>query len=291
MEHTVASVCAQFGLKPDTLRKWERRGLLPKPKRLPNGYRAYTADDRHRIEAFVARLRAGEKPAAAGKAAAVVAAPPRPRDARLEQAARAAAEALDRGALQSVFDAALAEHGLAGAFAKVWQPALAALGELGHRQGGLWIAREHFAVGALRALLCERARAPAGRPLLALAAPEGEWHELGLLAAWTALCARGVPTLYLGANLPAASLAGALRRERTRAVCLSLTCRMTRPAFAALAGGLRRRVPGLRLYIAGRAAAPLAASARRLGAGMLGEDLEPALRRLEEDLAGGRSSR
>ncbi|HYK41268.1 MAG TPA: heavy metal-responsive transcriptional regulator [Thermoanaerobaculia bacterium] len=37
------------GVSPDTLRHYEKRGLLPSPRRLANGYRAYTTETVRRV--------------------------------------------------------------------------------------------------------------------------------------------------------------------------------------------------------------------------------------------------
>ena len=37
-------LAAAAGVSPDTLRHYEKAGLLPAPRRLPNGYRAYPAE-------------------------------------------------------------------------------------------------------------------------------------------------------------------------------------------------------------------------------------------------------
>lgn len=288
MDVTVAAASAQLGLKADTLRKWESRGLLPRPKRRANGYRAYAPADLHRLRAFVELVRAGRRPSDAAKETAIVAGPRRPEgDAKLEEQARAAAGAFDRPALEAVFARSVERHGLAGAFARVWQPALTSLGEAGHRLGGLWIAKEHFAVGAVRACLETRLRPAPGRPRLTLSAPEGELHELGMLAAWAALSDAGVPVLYLGPNLPLDSLVAALRRTGVRHAALTLTNRTTKPAAARLLRALRRRAPGVRVHLAGQASPALAGEARRLGAALLGSDLELALASLIEALQKG----
>lgn len=37
------------GVSTDTLRHYERKGLIDRPRRLPNGYRAYSPEDVHRV--------------------------------------------------------------------------------------------------------------------------------------------------------------------------------------------------------------------------------------------------
>lgn len=50
---SVGQVAARFGLSPDTIRYYERTGVLPAPARDPAGRRAYTDQDVHLIEVLL----------------------------------------------------------------------------------------------------------------------------------------------------------------------------------------------------------------------------------------------
>lgn len=50
MAATISQLASEVGVRTDTIRYYERVGLLPEPDRSPNGYRSYDATD-------VARLR------------------------------------------------------------------------------------------------------------------------------------------------------------------------------------------------------------------------------------------
>ncbi|WP_043700767.1 MerR family transcriptional regulator [Tepidimonas taiwanensis] len=56
--HTLAK---RVGIDPDTVRFYEARGLLPQPRRLPNGYRDYDDADVQRLH-FIRHCRALEMP-------------------------------------------------------------------------------------------------------------------------------------------------------------------------------------------------------------------------------------
>ncbi len=47
--YTVSQLAAAVGSSPDTLRYYERIGLLPEPPRTPGGYRSYDDDARERL--------------------------------------------------------------------------------------------------------------------------------------------------------------------------------------------------------------------------------------------------
>src|SRR5438876_7061955 len=53
----IGELAAQLGMNPKTIRYYEDLGLLPAPQRASNGYRAYAAADRERLE-FIARAKA-----------------------------------------------------------------------------------------------------------------------------------------------------------------------------------------------------------------------------------------
>jgi len=46
----IGEVASAVGLPPQTLRFYERRGLLPRPRRDSNGYRTYDAEILHRLQ-------------------------------------------------------------------------------------------------------------------------------------------------------------------------------------------------------------------------------------------------
>lgn len=50
---SVGKVAAQFGLEPDTLRYYERIGVLPAPIRNSSGHRIYTDQDVHLLEVLL----------------------------------------------------------------------------------------------------------------------------------------------------------------------------------------------------------------------------------------------
>jgi len=46
---TLGALARAAGVNPETIRYYERRGLLAEPPRTPAGYRQYTAEDRERL--------------------------------------------------------------------------------------------------------------------------------------------------------------------------------------------------------------------------------------------------
>src|SRR5690606_12796452 len=58
----VGTVCAMFGLNPNTVRTWERRYQFPSPVRSASGHRSYTSDDIERISRIVNLINGGAAP-------------------------------------------------------------------------------------------------------------------------------------------------------------------------------------------------------------------------------------
>jgi MerR family mercuric resistance operon transcriptional regulator len=52
--YTIGELAASAGVGVETIRFYERRGILPEPPRTPSGYRAYSATDRWRLD-FIRR--------------------------------------------------------------------------------------------------------------------------------------------------------------------------------------------------------------------------------------------
>jgi DNA-binding transcriptional MerR regulator len=59
---TVSNLAEQAGLTADTVRYYERRGLLPPPARTPAGYRQYDDDATRRLRFIKGAQRVGTAP-------------------------------------------------------------------------------------------------------------------------------------------------------------------------------------------------------------------------------------
>ena len=118
----------------------------------------------------------------------------------------------------------LFRSGAQGLLQRVIAPLAQNIGEL-WRDGSITAAHEHFASAVIRIFLGHAANSFAGSnnaPVLIVTTPAGQIHELGALLAGAAAANLGWHVTYLGANLPAAEIAGAARLNRARAVALSL---------------------------------------------------------------------
>jgi DNA-binding transcriptional MerR regulator len=214
MQLRIGELSRRSGVSPELLRAWERRYGLLQPERTVGGLRLYSAADLERVQAMQRHIGDG---LAAREAAELAkdgrAAPPREATAAPE-AARAdlarATEAFDEPAAQALIDDLLARTTIDTLLSEILLPFLYELGERWER-GEVTIAQEHFASNLLRGRLLGLARGW-GRgtgPRAMLACPEGERHDLGLIAFGLALRERGWRIDYLGSDTPVASIAEA----------------------------------------------------------------------------------
>ncbi|GAA5134736.1 hypothetical protein GCM10023339_71680 [Alloalcanivorax gelatiniphagus] len=166
------------------------------------------------------------------------------------------------------FDAESAEHTLAGLLwdvpltGAVTSVVLPFLRQVGDRweAGTLSVAHEHFVTDMLRRTLSALSSVPphqvlqdsrAAAPVVMLACPPGERHDLVLLCVALMLRERGVRARFLGADTPIPAVLTAARAAKADAVVLAAT----RPtAFTAHASSLRRLARDRALYVAGRGA-------------------------------------
>ena len=197
----------RVGVSAELLRAWERRYGLLEPVRSPGGFRLYTAQDAERV----ARMRQGlgRGLSAAQAAEAAIDGEPRP-ERLLEDAAARLLEAIDsydEARVQAVLDEALEAFGLEAVIATVMMPVLSEVG-VGWQQDALAISREHFASNLIRARLLSLARlwGRGAGPVALLACPEGERHDISLIAFGLVLRSHGWRIVFLGAETPIATI-------------------------------------------------------------------------------------
>ncbi|MTV26742.1 MerR family transcriptional regulator [Nitriliruptoraceae bacterium ZYF776] len=215
----IGEVSRRTGVAVPTLRAWERRYGLLAPARTDGGHRLYSEFDVDRVRAMqrlldegwsaaaaarevlrvpsnVTRLAPSDDPPASGGAAADLV-------ARLE----AAIDAFDAPAADALVDDVFARFDVPRGLDEVLLPVLRRVGD-GWQDDPRVIAREHFATNTLRPRLHRLLRASArtaSRECVA-AAPEGEEHDLGLLASAVVAADAGWRVHYLGARTPTAAL-------------------------------------------------------------------------------------
>jgi DNA-binding transcriptional MerR regulator len=237
--HEVASLT---GLAAARLRAWERRYEVIRPRRMPNGYRAYTADQVALLRAYARLIDGGER---IGDLAA------RPREDVLAQAeARAldgspqaalldAVRTFDRERLEGLVAQQLALRGLRAFAEEVVLPLAQSVGDL-WALGKVPIAAEHLASEVVLHALKGGLRMSRGTgPLLVCGCLSGERHEWGFLATLAVLQEDGWRIHYLGADLPVDEVIEAAWQLSPRGVAFSSSdpaiVRANLPGLAAVA--------------------------------------------------------
>ncbi|MDX6512303.1 MAG: MerR family transcriptional regulator, light-induced transcriptional regulator [Gaiellaceae bacterium] len=225
----IAALARRTGVAPDTLRKWEQRYEILRPRRTSGGQRRYSEVDVARVEWLTARLAEGYR---IGEAAALLGPGPEPGESGATsrtpeeqlEAAFAAAQASDVEAVTRTLDQAFALHPLAETLERVVAPLLRRVGDAWQAEE-LTVAQEHLVSAAVRArierLLSDARGGVRGAAVLACA--PGERHELGLLMLAVLLRADGWQVAYLGADLPVTEAFALADLLKARAVCLSVT--------------------------------------------------------------------
>jgi MerR family transcriptional regulator, light-induced transcriptional regulator len=268
------------------LRAWERRYKLVRPRRMPNGYRAYTADQVALLRAYARLTEAGERIgdlALEPMEAVLARAEQRELDGTPLAALVDAVKAFDRERLEALVAQQLALRGLRPFAQEIVAPLAVAVGDL-WALGKIPIAAEHLASEVVVHALKGGLRARGSGPLAVCACLAAERHEWGLLGALTQAQEQGWRIQYLGPDLPVDELVEAAWRVRSEAVALSSSspagCENQLPALAELPG---RLPPGTTAIIGGGGTAPHATALRRFGfhLGADGFPLPPSFRTQE----------
>lgn len=257
MDYSVRAAAIATGVSESRLRTWERRYGVPHPRRSPTGRRLYDERDLATIQRMQSLVDAGVPAAQAANAvlsedpAALVqrrqpdVQPPHPLVGRLTEASNH----LDTDAAGSAIRQAVHTLGWPAALRDVVFPALRQLGDE-WATGGIAPVQEHLLSEQVRlALLVDVAHEPpAGldRPLVILACPAHERHDLGLAALWLLLRQGGLRVCYLGGDVPANDLVLAVLTLGADAVCLAATAPSSRPELGRAARELAlQRVPAV----------------------------------------------
>jgi DNA-binding transcriptional MerR regulator len=280
------AVVRETGLKPDTIRAWERRYGVPKPRRTSGGHRLYSQRDIELLKWMSARQHEGlsisrivdlwKSLEAEGKD---------PLQVTSHNLMRQNMPLSDVGELVNLrqdwvqaclnFDEPRAEQTVAQAFAlfplasvvlDVLVRGLAEIGE-GWYRGEVAVQQEHFAsalvVRRLQTLIA--ASPPPTRPeRVVLACPPGEQHTVSLLVINLFLRRQGWDVIDLGANVPLERLeamTASLRPQLFISSAQHLPTAQTLQALAltsarlriplAFGGSIFNRLPALRYHISG----------------------------------------
>lgn len=268
--HSIRVVARRTGLTPHVLRVWERRYNAVEPTRTDTNRRLYSEDQINRFMLLAAAVRAGHSiknvanlpteklrklSAEAGQEPAP-AAHAQPAPALLAAECLQAVRNLDAAAFEDALNRGATELGAQGVAIKVIAPMVTQIGEL-WRGGEITSAHEHFATALIRMFLANATRpygGAQGAPVIVVATPAGQLHELGALLAALIAANLGWNVKYIGGSLPAAEIAGIALQTSARAVALSIVYPEDDPRLPEELKQLRAHLGDTALFIGGRAA-------------------------------------
>jgi MerR family transcriptional regulator, light-induced transcriptional regulator len=231
------------GLSPHVIRIWERRYGAVQPSRSAANRRLYSESDIEKLILLRKATKVGHHISDIAalendslekmSQAAVTNSPLITPDSKTTQDQKDQTElsklieamrALDAARLESLLKDSLLRLGHRGLLNRIIAPCAQELGKL-WAEGVLTAAHEHFATAIFKVFLAKATEpfiASNDAPLLVAATPAGQIHELGAQIAASAAATSGWRVIYLGANLPAAEIAGAARQHDALAVALSI---------------------------------------------------------------------
>jgi DNA-binding transcriptional MerR regulator len=230
-------VVSETGIKPDTLRAWERRYGLPEPPRTAGGHRLYSDYDIATIKWLLARqeegmsigraveiwrdlLAQGQEPLATSR---IPVDTPPASPTELRDGWVAACEQFDEPGAEQLLQQAFALYPPEIVCVQVLQAGLAQIGQRWYA-GRTTVQQEHFASAlAMKRLYALLAAAPAptrsGR-ILVCCAPQEE-HSFPALLLTLLLRLRGWELVFLGANVPLAELENSINHIEPDLVILT----------------------------------------------------------------------
>ena len=242
MHHSINIAAKRSGLTPHVIRVWEKRYNAVTPVRTETNRRQYSDEDIKRLALLREATLGGHKisniaslPKDTLKALTeedrqhiqvdervpVMQAPES--DTHLESCL-VAIKALDQKKLEEELTRSALSLGHQGMIMRVVAPLAQKLGHL-WRLGEITAAHEHFASALIRTFLANISKPFAitdSAPGIVIATPVGQLHELGAVIVSATASSLGWRVTYLGTNLPAAEIAGAVAQNKASVLGLSI---------------------------------------------------------------------
>ena len=256
--HNIKAVAVKTGLSQHVIRVWEKRYSAVSPVRTDTNRRLYGEEEVERL-CFLQRLTKkgfsigqiaqlpsedlrqlldadGDVRQVSHLAASIP--PSRVEDQTVEKLLTYAIQAvhnMDGHSLESVLDQASVEFGRVSMLQDFVGPLIEMIGE-GWEKGELTIAHEHLASATMRSWLGRAGRPYApeeAAPVMVVATPPGQLHELGAILAAACARFRGWKVVYLGCCLPAEELARTALGQNALVIALSLVYPEDDPGLSA----------------------------------------------------------
>ena len=294
---TIKAVQNRTGIKPVTLRAWERRYDLLQPTRMPNGYRLYSERDIQLLLWVQRRLDSGvsisqvvhhfkqeqEKGSWPESIQTIVTETPRrkpPRPARdFAEILFGAMIAHNEDRANAILDECQTYFSLLTIFEEIISPSLELLNEAWFR-GEILIATEHMALGylnsTLQGMMHNLPVVKEGALILVGCGPE-EMRELNALMLAVLLRQAGLFVEYLGPDLPVEDLLDYSTYAKPKLICLTVNQEPTAYLMRGFAEKLVSLRGKLKLAYGGRYMDENPSARKDLGGIYLGASLQEAV--------------
>jgi MerR family transcriptional regulator, light-induced transcriptional regulator len=271
--HPIKYVAKMTGLSPHVIRVWERRYGAISPSRTETNRRLYSDADIEKLTLLRRATDAGHNIGQLIKMSAEqlkkIADPDAAPARRPAEAAHAlpldvllagcldAVHRLDGHALENLLGQTAVHHSQQVVVEKLIVPLMEKIGDQ-WSDGTLRPAHEHLATAIVRSFVANLAgtyRPDESAPRLVVTTPAGQWHEIGALLVTASASAMGWRTTYLGPNLPADEIAGAVDQNSAQVIALSIVYPGDDPNVGHELRKLRRAVgDGVKILVGGRVA-------------------------------------
>lgn len=281
--HSLKLVCRRTGLSPQLVRTWEKRYAAVTPTRTETRRRLYSEEEIVRLDLLnqltknghsISHIASLAEPELRGllESSVILAAPATSTQAKIYDNffdhAFAAIESLNAPGLLDCLQKAIVQHG----YSAVLELIAGLIHDIGirWRSGNLRIAHEHLATETLRIFLggyAQNSHPERSAPLLVVATPVGQHHDLGAVLAAAAAQNVGWRVAFLGASLPCGEIAAAALTTQARAVALSIVYPADDPHLPRELETLRKLLPaGMPVLVGGRSASSYHGSLERMDA-------------------------
>lgn len=256
--YSIGSVAKLTGISQFTLRAWEARYKIAKPKRSPTGRRLYSDAD---VERLTLLKRLTERGHGIGDIAGLDVSRLNslldrgetrgPVAAKTLNDLEAALTKLELSEFGAVLNSARLQYDTRTFLLFVLAPLMRRIG--GHvADGRLDIFHEHAASAVVRNILTgvlystQTSTRSSERAPVIFATPEGDFHEFGILIAAVLAALGGVRVFYLGPNTPASSLAKAAAALKSELAVIAVSApeqSLSQPAVDAFLKQVRGELP------------------------------------------------
>ena len=295
-EFPIAVAALRSGLSQHVIRAWEKRYAAIVPSRSGTKRRLYSASEIQRLtllrDATLAGHSIGNIASLPNDALRALATENRKPATRLKASTPAeefltaawnAVGALDSQMLDRLLLTGAVSLGRNALIQKVVVPLIERIGEE-WKDGTLRVAYEHLATNVIRTFLSgfvHAHSATSNAPVLVLATPPGQLHELGALIAGSIATDHGWRVVYLGASLPPEEIARAVEQTNADALALSIVYPADDDRLAAQLHLIRRLLPKLPILVGGRSACGYQAELEKISAKLCG-DLSSTVQALDD---------